>query len=111
MNNTKLHCSLNDTTALRNIIIDNPELPLLVFCDEEAWSGKHGFSQADVSGVVVEKLTLYGDMWLDKDDYIEELEENFAEEYEHLTDIEYQEVIDKKVEETEFIEAIVVWVG
>lgn len=33
MNNTKLPVSLEDTTELRKLIIDNPDLPLLFFVE------------------------------------------------------------------------------
>ena len=32
MSNTKLPVSLEDTTELRKLIIENPDLPLLIFC-------------------------------------------------------------------------------
>lgn len=41
MNNTKLPVSLEDTTELRKLIIENPNLPLLIFCGEEANSGNY----------------------------------------------------------------------
>lgn len=37
MNNTSLPCSLNDTTELRNLILENPDLPLLIFAGDGAW--------------------------------------------------------------------------
>lgn len=42
-------CSLKDTTILRELILENPELPVLIFCGEEAWDGDHTYSQADVT--------------------------------------------------------------
>lgn len=113
MNNTKLDCSLNDATDLRNIILANPDLPLLVFCGEEAWDGEHHYSQADVDKVGIEELTLYKDMWLDKEDYMDKLTDDLSdnEEYIKMTDSEYKKMIDKKVGETEFVKAIVIWIG
>ena len=37
MNNTKLPVSLEDTIELRKLIIDNPDLPLIVFCGDDSW--------------------------------------------------------------------------
>ena len=37
MNNTKLPVSLEDTTKLRKLIVDNPDLPLIVFCGDDCW--------------------------------------------------------------------------
>lgn len=49
MNNTKLPVSLEDTTELRKLIIDNPDLPLLIFCGPETNSGEFPYeSNKDV---------------------------------------------------------------
>lgn len=37
MNNTNLSVSLEDTIELRKLIIDNPDLPLIVFCGDDSW--------------------------------------------------------------------------
>ena len=113
MNNTKLDCSLNDTTVLRKLILENPELPILMFCGEDAWSGEYNYSQAYASKGEIETLTLYKDMWLTKDDYEDGLANDLSdeEEYIDMTVEEYDKMIDKKVEETEFVKAIVIWVG
>lgn len=113
MNNTSFHCSLNDTTVLRELILENPDLPVLIFCGEDAWNGEYGYTQADASRGEIEYLTLYGDVWLDEDDYREELSDDLCdeEEYKDLSDKEWDAMIDKKVAETEFVKAIVIWVG
>ena len=109
----KNECSLKDVTALRNLILENPELPLLVFAGEYAWQGEYPYNQADCSRGQIEELTLYGDMWLDKDDYEEKLSNDLAdeEEFKDLSDKEWDEMIKQRVEETEFVKAIVIWVG
>ncbi len=113
MNKLKNQCSLKDTTILRNLILENPELPLIIFCGEDAWNGEHPYNQVDASKGKIEELTLYGDMWLDKEDYVEELADalGYEKEYENMSDEEYAKMIDKKVAETEFVKAIVLWVG
>ena len=113
MNNTKLNCSLNDTTILRNLILENPELPVLIFCGEGVWNGEYSYNQADVSKGGIEELTLYEDMWLDKGDYADRLFDDLSDidEYKKLSDEEYGKMIDKKVADTEFVKAIVIWVG
>lgn len=112
MNNTKSNCSLNDTTELKRLILENPDLPLLIFCGEYCNSGDYGYMQADVNSVSVQELTLYGEIWRDKDDYEEQLADDLCdcEEYEDLSDEEYEKMIKQKVESTEFIKAIVVYV-
>lgn len=106
-------CSLKDTTVLRNLILENPDLPVLIFCGEESWNGEYGYTQANASKGQIEELTLYDDLWIDKDDYRERLSNDLCDEdeYKDLSDEEYDKMLDKKVEETEFVKAIVIWVG
>lgn len=113
MNNTSFDCSLNDTLELRKLIMDNPTLPLLFFCGEECYRGEYPYEQAFVTSVSIQDLTLYNNYWLDEDDYAEELSDDLCDEpeYEHLSDKEYFEMINRKVKETEFIKAIVVNIG
>ena len=114
MNNTQLPVSLEDTTELRKLIIGNPDLPLLFFCGEEAYyDDGYPYSMASASNAEIQELTLYNDVWMDKDDYAEKLRDDlaFEEEYINMTDDEYDKMIDKKVNETEFVNAIVIYVG
>lgn len=109
----KNECSLKDTTVLRNLILENPELPLLAFVGEDAWQGEYPYNQVDCSRGRIEEMTLYGDMWLDKDDYEEKLSNDLADEdeYKDLSDEEWDNMIQQKVEETEFVKAIVIFLG
>ena len=111
MKNTGFDYSLNDTTELRKLIIENPELPLLVFCGEDSWTDQWSYEQAQVNSVRIDELTLYGDLWLDKDDYEDRLRDDLCDDYVDLSDEEYDKMIDKKVAATEFVKAIVVYVG
>ena len=113
MNNTNLPCSLDDTTELRKLIIENPDLPLIVFTGEEAWSGDYYYSQCLDVRASIDTLGLYGDIWMDKDDYYDRLVDDLCdeEEYVNLSDEEYYKMIDQKIAETEFVKAIVVYVG
>ena len=114
MNNTKLPVSLEDTTDLRKLIIENPDLPLLFFCGEEAYyDDGHPYSMASASNAEIQELTLYSGVWMDKDDYAEKLGDDlaFEEEYKDMTDEEYDKMVDQKVNETEFVKAIVIYVG
>ncbi|MBD5534642.1 MAG: hypothetical protein HDQ99_03070 [Lachnospiraceae bacterium] len=113
MNNTILSCSLNDTTKLRNLILENPDLPLLIFCGEDSWHDECPYEQADVSSEEIKELTLYNNYWMDKNDYEDRLSDDLCErqEYIDLSDQEYNYMIKQKVEETEFVKAIVIYVG
>jgi hypothetical protein len=110
---TENDCSLKDTKLLRELILENPELPLIVFCGEDSWGGEFSYQQAGVSRGEVESLILYGDKWLTEEDYAEELSDDLSdeEEYKDLSDEGYGKMIDRKVSESEFIKAIVIWIG
>lgn len=113
MDNTKLNCSMNDTTELKKLILENPDFPLLIFCGEEAWSGEYPYEQADARCRGVEELTLYDNYWVDRDDYEKRLSDDLCDqpEYKGLSDEEYGRMIAKKVQETQFVKAIVIHVG
>lgn len=113
MNNTRLPVSLEDTTELRKLIIENPDLPLIVFCGDDTCSDLYSYEKANVSGCDVKELTLYKDWWLDREDYWDTLNDDLCgeEEYIDMTNEEYDKVIDQKVSETEFVKAIVIYVG
>lgn len=109
----KNKCSLKDTKILRDLILENPELPVLIFCSEGVWDGEHAYTQAYASKGEIDELTLYGDMWLDEEDYKEKLADDlgYEKEYENMSEEEYSEMIDGLVSATEFVKAIVLWVG
>lgn len=113
MNKTKLNRLLNDTTNLRKLILENPDLPLIIFCGEDAWSGEYGYEQASAIQVRIENLTLYNGTWIEKSEYEEKLLDDlcYLPRYEDLSDENYIKMIDKKVEATEFVKAIVIYVG
>lgn len=113
MNNTKLPVSLEDTTGLRELIIENPDLPLLIFCGPETNSGEYPYENNKDVGCDIQELTLYKDWWIPKDEYEEQLRDDLCdeEEYKDTTDEEYDEMINQKVNETEFVKAIVIYVG
>ena len=113
IDNSKFNLSLNDTSNLRKLILENPDLPLLIFAGEESWCGEWAYNQVDASKGEIQTLTLYEDMWIDKDDYRYRLSDNLcdAEEYVDLSNEEFDKMIDQKVAETEFCKAIVIYVG
>ena len=110
---TKLPVSLQDTSNLRQLILENPDLPLTVFCGEDSWHDWYPYEKANVNGCDVKELTLYDDWWLDKEDYIDRISDDLSneEEYKDMTDDEYNKMIVQRVKETEFVKAIVIYVG
>lgn len=114
MGNLRAQCSLNDTSNLRELILENPGLPLLIFCGEESWSGEWAYEQAlSVSNGRVLELALYDRMWRTMGDYEEALAEDLsdAEEYKDMSEEEYDSAIKEIVARTEFVKAIVIYVG
>ena len=113
MNNTKLPVSLEDTTELRKLIIENPDLPLIVFCGDDCWHDFYPYEKANVNDCDIKVLTLYDDWWFDKEDYADKLSDDLSveEEYKDMTDDEYNTMIDQKVSEAEFVRVIVIYVG
>lgn len=113
IDNSKFDCSLNDTTKLRKLIVENPDLPLLIFAGEEAWQGEYSYNQTDASVWGIKTLTFYNDMWLDEQDYEDRLYDDLCEcaEYVDMSNKEYDKMIKQKVAETEFCKAIVIYVG
>lgn len=111
---TKLPVSLKDTTELRKLIIENPDLPLLFFVGDDAYiDDGYQYSMAYASDAEIQELTLYSDVWMDEDDYVEKIRDDlaFEEEYKDMTDEEYDKIVEQKVNETEFVKAIVIYVG
>ena len=110
---SKVDCSIKDTSILRNLILENPDLLVLIFCGEEAYSGEYAYEQANASKGQIETLTLYDDIWLNEEDYRDKLSDDLCdeEEYKYLSDEEYEKMLDQKIAETEFVKAIVIWVG
>ena len=113
MNTSSFDCSLNDLTELKKLIIENPDLPLLIFCGEESWSGNWGYEQAIAGKPYIEELTLYGDRWMDHDEYQDRLSDDLCdlEEYKNMSNEDYFKMINDRVAETEFVKAIVIYVG
>lgn len=113
IDNSKFDLSLNDTTELRKLIIEHPDLPLLIFAGEEAWQGEYSYNQTYASVWGIKTLTLYNGMWLDEQDYEDRLYDDLCDcqDYIYLSNEEYAKVIKQKVAETEFVKAIVIYVG
>ena len=104
---------MNDTTELRKLILNNPDLPLLIFCGEDSWHDEYPYEQADASSGEIKELTLYKGWWLDRVDNEYKLSDDLCdkEEYKNLSDKEYDNMIKQKILETEFVKAIVIYVG
>lgn len=110
---SKIEISLENTNELRKLMLNNPELPLLIFAGSEAYNDEFAYSMADVRCVEIKELTVYKNCYIEKDEYEEQLIDDLSEEEEYydLSDSEYFKMIGKKVEEAEYTKAIVIYVG
>ena len=106
----KNETSIPDNSELRQLIIDNPGLPLIIFVGETSWSGDFPYTAANNASCEIEELTLYNNIWIDRDNYWDKLYDDlvFDEDYENLSDEKYLKIIDDKVTRTKFIKAITI---
>jgi hypothetical protein len=109
MNNTKVGTSLDDTCELRKTLLENPDLPLVIFAGEESYCGEYPYNLAEVTSVKIEELTFEGEWYIEKSDYEERLYDKLDDEYD--TQEKLQHAVDNLMKETEFVKAIVVYVG
>ena len=102
-----------DCATLKKLIVENPDAPLLIFAGEEANSGEHQYESVPSGDAFFEEITMYGDQWLNKDDFEEVLRDDMAndEQYENLSDEELDDEVAKIVAKTAFVKAIVIYVG
>ena len=102
-----------DCKELKELIISNPEAPLLIFAGEEAWRGDYGYESVDAGFTSLKEITIYGDQWHDRDDFEDVLRDDMAndEQYENLSDEEFDAEVAKIVAETAFVKAIVIYAG
>ena len=102
-----------DCTTLKKLIIENPEAPLLIFAGEYANTGVYRYESVPSGDAFLEEITMYGDQWLNKDDFEEVLGDDMAndKQYENLSDEELDDEIAKIVAKTAFVKVIVIYVG
>lgn len=102
-----------DCATLKKLIVENPEAPLLIFAGENAYCGYYRYESVPSGDAFLEEITIYGDQWLNKDDFEEVLRDDMAndEQYENLSDEELDNEVAKIVAETAFVKAIVIYVG
>ena len=102
-----------DCKQLKELILSNPEAPLLIFCGEEAWQGEYCYESQTHMYANLEPVTLYNNIWTSKDDYEEKLRDDMADDpdYNNLSDEEFDKAADKIIAETAFVNTICIYVG
>ena len=113
VNDLMMFATQKDCKSLKEMILANPDAPLLIFVGDEANSGEYQYESANNGSAFLEEITMYGDQWLSKDDFEEVLRDDMAndEQYENLSDEEFDAEVAKIVAETAFVKAIVIYVG
>lgn len=103
-----------DCRGFKQLLTENPDLPLLVFANEDAYCDI-GYPTTQCKTVIpsIEELTLYRDEWMDYDTAREAVENDLCEEddYKELSDEEFYKLVDKTLNDMPFIKAVVVYVG
>ena len=113
----KKELSFFDCTKLKQIILENPDLPMLIttnlnVSDYLLDSYSTVFTPPDP---YIDELTFMEDkgIWVTREEYREILEEDLAdsEEYQDLSDEEFFKKIDEIVEKTVFVKTIIVYLS
>lgn len=102
-----------DCVELKKLILENPKTPLLIFAGEEANSGEYSYESVDCGHASLKEITLYGEQWLDRDDFKDVLRDDMAydERFENLSDKEFDAEFANIVAETAFVKTIVIYIG
>ena len=103
-----------DCKKLKELIISNPDAPLLIFVGGEAWSGDVCYESVAAGDSVIKEITIYDDnQWLYKDEYEETIRDDMAddEDYDNLSSDEFDAEVEKIIVETAFVKAIIIYVG
>ena len=113
MSDLMIFATQKDCKSLKELILENPDAPLLIFVGDDANSGEYQYESCDAGFASIKDLTMYEDEWFDRDDYKEQLAYDFGDEEEYcdLSDEEFESKIDEIVADTAFIRAIVIYVG
>ena len=103
-----------DCKKLKELIISNPDAPLLIFVGGEAWSGDVCYESVAAGYSGIKEITIYDDnQWLYKDEYEETIRDDMAddEDYDNLSSDEFDAEVEKIIAETAFVKAIIIYVG
>jgi hypothetical protein len=92
---------------LKKLILENPELPVVVLAGEESWDGDHPWTFCSSISFRVEEILDcdfldYGDcVFTDRDRLEEKIEDDLYNDYHEGPEEEYEAVINRKLQELE----------
>ncbi len=109
----KVTMSLDDSTKLRKLITENPDLPLLAFVGETAYIGDFTYNSAGINSAEIDEVALFDDCYVcGRDEYEDRLFDRMAdtEEFKELSEEEMQKKIDEMMDKVDFQKAIIFYV-
>ena len=114
MSNINIPVSLENTENLRKLILENPELPLVVFCGEESYCGEYDYNSVDVKGIKIKELTMDRDRYVERgtmrDKLMNKYYDNFCIGGVYMKK-DLEEFAEKQLSRMQFTKAIVIFVG
>lgn len=112
MNDKEFNVSLKNTAELKRLIVENPELPLLIFhCSDDLEEGDY-MQAGRVTCCKIDEVTLYKNAYINKDDYREEIEDMLLANDKSVIEMtikEWDELVNNELSKKKFIKAIVVY--
>lgn len=108
---------VSDGFELKQVIIKNLDMPVVIFCGEDAYRCGFPFNQIEDIRVSTEWLTLYNEeCWYNKEELLEQLEDDifdemYRQDLESLLKCDPKKELEKRAAEYDFIETIVIFVG
>lgn len=114
MSNINIPVSLENTENLKELILENPELPLVVFCGEESYCGEYCYNYAEVRKVKIKELAIDGDMFVEKDTMRDKIADQYYDDFcinGAYIKKDHEEFVNKQIEKMKFTKAIVIYVG
>jgi len=108
---------LDDYKDLKQLLAENPELPIMFMASEDCGNPDYGWTiasaKARIKHVLDEKLEFNDEkLYTDEDDLREDLEEYYYEEHDDMTQLQQEEAVNEKMEyyKDQWIKCIVVYV-
>lgn len=104
---------------LKELIVKNPDLPLLVFCSSECLGEEYAYYSMVLRSAEVKEMTLYdrpykdSPQWLDRKDYEEAVRDDMEidPDFELMDEDEIDRIVKESIADTPFVKAIVVHMG
>lgn len=102
--------SLLDSTELKNIIINNPELPIIIKVKENTYNNYRNCTNVKC---IIESVVLHNNQWETLDEFEENIRNEFGENnrYHEYSDRDYEIEIDNIVVNAPSIKAIIIGVS